>query len=136
MEKAPRVIAGAIVRKDGKLLLIKEVLESGEEKWIFPGGGVEFGESIEDAAVRELKEETGLDARIKEFLGFKEVIRPQFDYHTVVFFFLAEPLSNDIKTIEKVLDAKYFTPDEAKELPLVDSAKWAIEEMKSRGMLN
>lgn len=133
--KTPRIISAAILKEDNKILLVKEVLEDKSEHWIFPGGGVEFGETIEEAAKREAKEETGLDIEIKELLGFKEIIRPHFDYHTVIFFFLAKPLNHNVKKIDKVLDARYFTLDETKSLNLVDSAKWAIEEMSKRGML-
>jgi 8-oxo-dGTP diphosphatase len=131
----PKIISSVVLKKDDKLLLVKEVLESKKEYWIFPGGGVEFGETIEEAAVREAKEETGLDVEIKEFLGFKEVIVPKYDYHTIIFFFIAEPMNHDIKTIEKILDAKYFSPDEMKELNLVDSAEWALKEMRKKAML-
>jgi len=114
--------------KDNKVMLVKEVLEDKKEHWIFPGGGVDFGETIEEAGIREIKEELGLDVKIKEFLGFKEIIRTQFNYHTVIFFFLAEPLDDDVTKIEKVLDARYFTLSEALSLSIVDSARWAIEE--------
>ena len=127
--KIPRIVSGIVLRKDNKILLIKEVLEDKKEHWIFPGGGVDFGESVENAALREVKEEIGIDVEIKDFLGFKEIIRPQFDYHSIIFFFIADPLNNEISKIEKVLDAKYFTINEAKNLSLVDSAKWAIEEI-------
>jgi 8-oxo-dGTP diphosphatase len=133
--KSPRIISAAILRKDEKVMLIKEVLEDKKEHWIFPGGGVEFGETIEEAAKREIKEELGIDVRIKEFLGFKEIIRPQFDYHTVIFFFMVETLNEKILKTDKILDAKYFTIEESKNLPLVDSAKWAIEEMQKKRML-
>jgi len=131
----PRIIASIILKKENKILLIKEILEDFKEHWIFPGGGVDFGETIEDAAKREIKEEINLDVKIKDFLGFKEIIRPQFDYHTVIFFFIAEPLNNDITRLEKILDAKYFTINEAKSLNLVDSAKWALEEMNKKEIL-
>lgn len=130
----PRIISAVVLVKDKKVMLVKEVLEDKKEHWIFPGGGVEFGETIEEAAAREVKEETGLDVKLKEFLGFKEIIRPQFDYHTIIFFFVAEPLNHDVVRIKKILDAKYFTPAETKNLPLVDSAKWAIEEMNKKGL--
>jgi 8-oxo-dGTP diphosphatase len=132
--KIPRVVSGIIVKNENKILLIKEVLEDFKEHWIFPGGGVDFGETIMDAAKREAKEEVGLNIEIKEFLGFKEVIRPQFDYHTVIFFFVAESLNNKIIRPNKILDAKYFTIEETKNLSLVDSAKWAIEEMHKKGI--
>ena len=131
----PRIIASVISKKDNRILLIKEILEDNNEHWIFPGGGVEFGETIEEAARRELKEETGLDVEIKELLGFKEIIRPHFDYHTVIFFFVAEPISSEIKRIGKILDARYFTLEQTRDLNLVDSAKWALEEMSRKSIL-
>jgi 8-oxo-dGTP diphosphatase len=134
MEKAPRVIASAIVKKDGKVLMVKEVLENEKQYWIFPGGGVNFGESLEEAARREIGEEVGLYVKLKELLGFKEVIRPEFDYHTVIFFFMAEPISEKITRDEKILDAMYFTKEELKDLNLVDSARWALEEMQKKGL--
>ena len=118
------------------MLLVKEILEDLKEHWIFPGGGVDFGETISEAAKREVEEEIGLDVEIKELLGFKEIIRPQFDYHTVIFFFMAEPLNNEISKTDKILDARFFTKEETKKLNLVDSAKWAIEEMSKKGILN
>jgi mutator protein MutT len=134
--KTPRIVVGVILKKENKILLIKEVLEDKKEHWIFPGGGVDFGETVEKAAIREAKEEIGIDIEIKDFLGIKEIIRPQFDYHSIIFFFVAEPLNSKISKIEKVLDAKYFTFEESKNLSLVDSAKWAIEEMNKKDILH
>lgn len=60
-----RVRAQALIIEDGKVLLARHHdLTIGERYWCMPGGGVEPGESPEQAAVRELKEETNLDIRI------------------------------------------------------------------------
>lgn len=133
--KIPRVVSGIILLRDKKVMLIKEILEDKKEHWIFPGGGVEFGETTEEAAVREAKEEIGVEVKIKELLGVKEIIRPQFDYHSVIFFFVAEPLNSKVTRVDKILDAQYFTTDEVKNLSLVDSARWAIEEMNKKGIV-
>jgi 8-oxo-dGTP diphosphatase len=127
--ETPRIISAVIPMKDDRVMLVKEVLEDDKEHWIFPGGGVDFGETLEEAGIREIKEELDLDVKIKEFLGFKEIIRTQFNYHTVIFFFIAEPLDDNVTKIEKVLDARYFTLSEALGLSIVDSARWAIEEI-------
>lgn len=127
----PKIIAAALIEKGGKLLLIKEKLASGKEKWIVPGGAVEFGENLEEAVKREIKEETGLDVKITKFIGFKEVIAPQFDYHTIVFFYLAEPIGGSlVLEDDQILDGNFFSPEEIKNLLLVDSAQWVLKKMK------
>jgi len=58
-KKRPRVGSAVLVMKDGKFLLAERNKENYKNKWIIPGGGVDFGEKIEVAAIREIKEETG-----------------------------------------------------------------------------
>jgi len=123
----PSAVAAAVVEKDGKFLLVKEVLENNKEYWIIPGGGVEFGETLEQAAVREIKEETNLDIKIVRFIGYKEVVRTEFNYHAIIFFFLARPAGGELILGDKAIDGKFFTPAEIKELSLVDSARWLFE---------
>ena len=65
--------AGAIVRdQQGRLLLIQRGHAPDKGKWSLPGGGIEAGESAEEAAVREVLEETGLDVRIVRLAGVTE----------------------------------------------------------------
>lgn len=59
-------VAGVII-KDGKILLMRRVRD-GQEYFVFPGGGVEENETIENAVVREIKEEFNLDIKIDKFL--------------------------------------------------------------------
>lgn len=59
--------SGAIVEIDGKIALIKRV-RNNHEYYVFPGGGIEEGETPEEAAIREIKEELGIDIEIEKLL--------------------------------------------------------------------
>lgn len=61
----PKVAVGTIIRDDsGRIVLVKRAIEPGYGKWVFPGGYVDRGEEVLIAAVREAREESGLDIRI------------------------------------------------------------------------
>ncbi|MEK7595027.1 MAG: NUDIX hydrolase [Patescibacteria group bacterium] len=128
-ERKPKVIVGVLAKNKDKYLLVNEVLEGGKSKWIVPGGKVEFGESLEEAAKRELQEETGLVVKDLEFVCFKEALFPNYNYHTVIFFYLAKTKQSTLgKDIEgKVQDAKWFRQHEIDKLPLVESAVWLFD---------
>ncbi len=67
-----------MILKDGKILLIKRV-KPGQEYFIFPGGGVDAGESLEQALVREVKEELCLDVKKQQFIfSIENLAVPQF----------------------------------------------------------
>lgn len=130
-ENRPKIIAGVILKKDKKFLLVKEVLEDGKEYWIVPGGKVEFGESLVNAAKREIKEETNLRPKKLKLLNFKEAIHTKNNYHTIIFFFLGEEIVGKLKPSDPaILDAQFFSKDEIKKLRLVHSAQWAFENLK------
>ena len=65
----PKVVAGVITEVDGNVVMIRRNLEPGLGKWAFPAGFVDRGEVIAEAAVREVKEETGLDVEITRLVG-------------------------------------------------------------------
>jgi 8-oxo-dGTP diphosphatase len=129
-KKEPRVVVAAIIKNGDKLLLTKEIIESGREFWIFPGGGVNFGESLEEAIKREIKEELGMEIKVEKLLGFKEAIFPKYNYHNLIFFYLATPLNELSIKEKKVLETCYFELKEIEKLNLVDSARWAFERLK------
>ena len=62
----PKRVAGVII-KDNKILLMRRI-KNGREYFVFPGGGVEENEIIEEAIIREIKEELSIDAKIDRFL--------------------------------------------------------------------
>ena len=65
----PKLVVVVLVEHNNKLVLIKRSFEPALGRWSFPSGYVNKGEKVEKAAIREVKEETGLDINIKEFIG-------------------------------------------------------------------
>ena len=104
-----------VMNSEGKVLLLASPKQGG--KWTLPGGHVEPGEKIADAAVRELKEETGLDVKPVTIIRFDESINPP-DFHRPIHLIYFDCLLEVIGG-EVVLDPKeasaymWVTPDEA-----------------------
>ena len=89
MKNMKRVRAVAIVTHDNKLLLICRI-NNGKEYFVFPGGGVENGESVEDAVIREVKEETSLEVNIERL-----VYKINYDDNTEHHFYLCSYISGE-----------------------------------------
>lgn len=65
----PKVVAGAVPRQDERIWLLRRNIEPGVGRWTFPGGYVDLGERVTDAAIRETREETLLDIEIEGLLN-------------------------------------------------------------------
>ncbi|WCL48710.1 NUDIX domain-containing protein [Leptospira sp. GIMC2001] len=84
-------VAGLIQNSKGEILFIQQSKRGkGPGYWLLPGGGVEFGESAEQALKRELLEELGLESIGMEFIAFNESIDPKGERHLIQLVFLTK----------------------------------------------
>ncbi|MEM5829636.1 MAG: NUDIX hydrolase [Candidatus Aenigmatarchaeota archaeon] len=86
-----------IIEKGSKIVLIKRKKEPFKDKWVLPGGHVEENETVEEAAIREAKEETSLDVKLKGILGVYSDPKRDPRYLTISTVFIVKPLSKKIK---------------------------------------
>jgi 8-oxo-dGTP diphosphatase len=101
---------GAIIFEQDQVLLVKRLKEPEAGCWSIPGGAVEFGETIEDAIKRELKEELSIDSEIITLLGVTNHILPQAGTHWVSPVFLVKIISGTPQNMEenKHSDLRWF----------------------------
>lgn len=113
-------VVGAILEKDGKILLIKEGGHFDETgTWNQPAGWINLGENPLDAAVREVKEETGFDIKLTSLLGIYSVVKESLytpetgTPHPLKFIFCAEITGGELmQPNEEVAELRWFTPEE------------------------
>ena len=93
---APRVGVGAVVIHEGRVVLIRRGKDPLRGRWVIPGGTVEAGETLHEALVREVQEETGLTVRPRDVvLVFDRILREggELRYHYVIVDYLCEYVS-------------------------------------------
>jgi len=134
----PLVGTGALIFKDGKLLLVKRGAQPGFGKWSVPGGLVKLGERVQDATVREVKEEVGFDVEAVKLTDVADTItldaNGRVQYHFVVVNFLARIVGGELKTATDILEAKWVPVDEVEKVNLTGSFRVFFEKHKKEIM--
>jgi len=116
---SPELCVGAVAVADGQLLMVRRGRGPGSGRWSVPGGRVESGETIRQAVVREVAEETGLQVRCGDLLGWAERIGPR--HHFVILDFLVtvsdgrSPVAGD-----DAAEVRWFPLPSVSQLALVD----------------
>lgn len=106
----PKPTVGAIAVRDKQIVLIKRGVEPGKGAWSPPSGFIDPGETAEEACLRELKEETGLDGEIRELIGvYTENARVYGP--VMVIMYLVDNLQGEMKAADDALDVKFVDID-------------------------
>ena len=116
----PRTGAGVIAMNDDMFLLIKRGKDPHKGCWSLPGGSQELGETLEECARREFKEETNLDIEGLLFVTIRDRIKYNDDgsvaHHFVLATYITEEVSGEPKAMDDAEDIGWFTLDEMEAL--------------------
>lgn len=107
---------GVLIEMDGGVVLIKRGHPPHAERWTLPSGFMEADESVEEATVREAKEETNLDIALQEMVGvFSFPDGPPTS--GIIVFYRAKPVGGTLRAGDDAIDARVFALDELPDLP-------------------
>ena len=130
---APRVAVGAIVTKEGRVLLVRRGRPPSEGLWAIPGGRVELGETLQEAAERELREETGLHIQAgKPVYTFDVIVRDnrgRVRFHYVIVDLLADYIGGQLQPGDDACEARWVGPAELDELPINQTTLELLQEI-------
>jgi len=116
IKTGPSLTVDGIVVKNGKILLIRRGKDPFRGAYALPGGFVEYGETVEGAIVREIKEETGLETDVSFLLGvYSDPLRDPRG-HTVTVVFVMDFVRGELHPGDDAIDAGWFDLDQLPEL--------------------
>jgi len=128
----PLVGVGAIIIDGDRVLLVKRAHPPLQAQWSIPGGVLEVGEFVREAAVREAREETGLIVEPAELLGvYDRVLRHpdgRVQYHYVLVDFLCHPVGGELRAASDAAEVRWFKREELLPLKLADDTQDVIRK--------
>lgn len=107
----PVVGVGAVICKEGKMILVKRGSSPGRDKWSIPGGIVELGEKVRETIVREVREECNLEVEAASLIDVVDNLIPDREgrlrYHFIILDFFTKLKGGKIKSGSDVLDVRW-----------------------------
>ncbi len=129
--EVPLVGVGSIIIEGNRVVLVKRAHPPIQGQWSIPGGVLEVGELVREAAIREAREETGLIVEPGELLGvFDRILRDaekRVQYHYVLIDFLCTRVGGDLLAASDAAEVRWFTLEE---LPALELAEDTLEVIR------
>ena len=134
--EVPLVGVGAIIVQNDRVVLVKRAHPPIQGQWSIPGGVLEVGELVREAAIREAREETGLIVQPADLLGvYDRILRNEeqrVQYHYVLVDFLCRPVGGELQAASDAAEVRWFTRQELPALKLAEDTQDVIEKGFSR----
>jgi 8-oxo-dGTP diphosphatase len=130
--ESPLIGVGSIIIEDDRVVLVKRAHPPIQGQWSIPGGVLEVGELVREAAIREAREETGLIVEPGELLGvFDRVLRDaekRVQYHYVLIDFLCRPVGGEFLAASDAAEVRWFARQELPALSLAEDTQEVIKK--------
>ncbi len=129
------VAVGAVIVEDGSLLLVQRANDPGAGRWAVPGGRVEPGETLAEAMVREVREETGLEVAVGDIAWVGDSIGPGDPpaWHFAIIDFWATPSGGSVVAGGDAARAEWVPIEELPTWPIVDTMVDLVETLFPSG---
>ncbi len=115
--KIPKIAVDILIIEDNQIVLLTRAIEPFRGLFDLPGGMVEYGETVEQAAVREAEEETGLKVKLNEILGVYSSPNRDPRFHTIAIAFISQPIEGELKSSYEG-EAKWYNIEKIKSEPM------------------
>lgn len=120
----PYLAVSAAIFRDGRVLIVRRAQPPAHGLYTLPGGGVELGETLEQAVIREVREETGLVIEPLALAGYRQFIARddagKIERHFVILPFAARWLAGEVVLNEELAEAHWLLPSELAGLKTTD----------------
>ena len=135
----PMVGVGAIIVQNGKILIVRRSSEPGKGKWSVPGGLVELGETVEQAVVREVREECGLDVEVDRLIDVVDSMtfdrNGRLKYHFIILDFFVKIKGGKLRPGDDAKEAMWVSLEEVENYDLTktfrDFLKRNMEKLRN-----
>ena len=129
---SPQIAVGAVVFRENRVLLVKRNQPPEKGLWAIPGGRLELGETLKEAAEREVREETGVIIQAGNPVYTFDLIerddQGRIRFHYVIVDLLADYITGDPHPTSDACEARWIGPRELDELPVTKSTRAFLKE--------
>ncbi len=132
----PYLAVSAAIFRDGKVLIVRRARPPANGLYTLPGGGVELGETLEEAVIREVKEETALDVEPVALAGYRQAIARDaqggVERHFVILPFAARWIAGEVTLNEELGEALWLEPAELIALQTTEGLAFIVNAAAER----